>query len=86
MLLVYREMHKVLKSGGRAIIIVKPFIRNWQVIDLPHLTYLLMSRVGFSLEALYKLRLKTKSFWRILLYMKSPDLPRLMHEYVIVAR
>ena len=86
MLLVYNEMRKVLKPNGRAIVIVKPFIKNRQVIDLPHLTYLLMSRVGFSLEALYKLRLGSQSFWRILLYRKNPDLPRLMHEYVIVAK
>jgi intein/homing endonuclease len=86
MLLVYHNMYSVLKPGGRAIVIVKPFIKNRQVIDLPHLTYLLMSRVGFALEALYKLRLEAQSFWRILFYRKNPDVPRLMHEYVIVAR
>jgi len=86
MLLVYREMHKVLKPGGRAIVIVKPFIKERRVVDLPHITYLLMAKVGFALETLYKLRLKTLSFWRNLYYQKNPDVPRIMHEYVLVCR
>jgi predicted RNA methylase len=86
MLLVYSEMRKVLREGCRAIVIVKPFVKNRQVIDLPYLTYLLMSKVAFTLEALYKLRLETLSFWRILHYRKNPDIPRLEHEYVIVAK
>jgi hypothetical protein len=86
MLLVYREMRKVLREEGRAIVIVKPFAKNRKIIDLPYLTYLLMSKVGFSLEALYKLRLEVQSFWRVLYYRKNPDVPRIMHEYVIVAR
>jgi len=86
MLLVYREMRKVLREEGRAIVIVKPFAKNRKIIDLPYLTYLLMSMVGFALEALYKLRLEVQSFWRVLYYRKNPDLPRIMHEYVIVAR
>jgi predicted RNA methylase len=86
MLLVYSEMRKVLREGGRAIVIVKPFVKNRQVIDLPYLTYLLMSKVAFTLEALYKLRLETLSFWRILHFRKNPDIPRLEHEYVIVAK
>jgi predicted RNA methylase len=86
MLLVYREMRKVLRKEGRAIVIVKPFAKNRKIIDLPYLTYLLMSKVGFALEALYKLRLEVQSFWRVLYYRKNPDVPRIMHEYVIVAR
>jgi DNA modification methylase len=86
MLLVYREMRKVLRKEGRAIVIVKPFAKNRKIIDLPYLTYLLMSKVGFALEALYKLRLEVQSFWRVLYYRKHPDVPRIMHEYVIVAR
>jgi hypothetical protein len=45
-----------------------------------------MSKVAFTLEALYKLRLETLSFWRILHFRKNPDIPRLEHEYVIVAK
>jgi DNA modification methylase len=86
MLKVYREMWKVLKPGGRAIIIVKPFIRNKRVIDLPYYTYLLMRLCGFELEKLYKLRLERQSFWRILFYRKHPEVPRIAHEYVLVCR
>jgi len=86
MLKVYNEMYKVLKPNGYAIIIIKPFIRNKQVIDLPYYTWLMMKRVGFKLEKIYKLRLEIKSFWRILYYKKNPNVPRINHEYVIVCR
>ena len=86
MLKVYREMWKVLKPGGRAIIVIKPFYRNKKPIDLPYHTYLLMRKVGFELEKLYKLRLKRQSFWRTLYYKKYPEIPRLNHEYVLVMR
>jgi hypothetical protein len=80
------EMFKVLKPNGLAIIIVKPFIRNRKVVDLPWHTWLLMAKVGFKLEKLYKLRLKQQSFWRIHQYRKFPDIERICHEYIIVAR
>jgi DNA modification methylase len=86
MLKVYHEMYKVLKPGGLAIVVVKPYIRNKKIIDLPYYTYLLMERVGFKLEKLYKLRLSNMSFWRILYYKRYPDVPRIAHEYVIVMK
>jgi hypothetical protein len=86
MLKVYREMWKVLKPDGRAIIIVKPFIRNKKVVDLPWHTWLLMAKVGFTLERLYKLRLKQQSFWRILYYKKNSGVPKIAHEYVIITQ
>jgi len=86
MLKVYHEMYKVLKPNGVAIIVVKPYIRNKKVVDLPYYTYLLMERVGFRLEKLYKFRLPTKSFWRILYYRRFPTVPIIAHEYVIVAK
>jgi DNA modification methylase len=85
MLLVYTECFKVLKPGGNCVVVVKPFIREKKVIDLPYYTWLLMRRVGFRLKALHKFRLPTKSFWRVLYYRKHPEVPELAHEYVIVA-
>jgi len=85
MMKVYNEMYKVLKPNGYAIVVIKPFIRNKQVIDLPYYTWLLMERAGFKLEKLYKFRLPTKSFWRVLYYKKHPEVPEIAHEYVIVA-
>jgi len=86
MLKVYSEMYRVLKPSGLAIIIVKPFQRHFKIVDLPFHTYLLMQRVGFRLIKLYKLRLKQASFWRILIYKKHPELPRINHEYVLVCQ
>jgi DNA modification methylase len=83
---VYGEMFKVLKPSGLAIIVVKPFVRQKRVVDLPYHTWLLMAKVGFKLEKLYKLRLANLSFWRILYAKKHPEVPRIAHEYAIVAR
>jgi DNA modification methylase len=84
MMKVYSEMYKVLKPNGYAIVVIKPFIRKKQVVDLPYYTWLMMEKVGFKLEKLYKFRLPTKSFWRILYYKKHPEVPEIAHEYVIV--
>jgi hypothetical protein len=84
MLLVYRECFKVLKPSGHCVVVVKPFIRKKQVVDLPYYTWLLMRRVGFRLKALHKLRLEQESFWRKLYYRRFPTIPKLSHEYIIV--
>jgi len=80
----YREMWKVLKPEGLCIIVIKPFIRNKKVVDLPWHTWLLLEKVGFKLAKLYKLRLKNPSFWRILYTKKYPGVPEIKHEYVLV--
>jgi DNA modification methylase len=86
MLCVYREIWKVLKPGGLAIIVVRPFIRRKKVIDLPYYTYLLMSKVGFKLVELLKLYLYRGSFWRVLYHKKYPEVPRIAYEYVLVCK
>jgi len=86
MLKVYKEMAKVLKPNGLAIIVIKPFIRNKQVVDLPYHTWLLLEKAGFKLVKLYKLRLKQHSFWRILYRKKYPRVPEIKHEYVLVTQ
>ena len=86
MLLVYDGMYKILKKDGYAIVVIKPFQRRFKIVDLPYYTWLLMEKVGFRLEKLYKFRLPTQSFWRILMAKKHPELPKIAHEYIIVAR
>ena len=83
---VYSECFKVLKPDGKMITIIKPFIRNKKVVDLPWETYLLLSRAGFELELAYKLLLKRLSFWRLQYYRKYPEVPMVKHEYVLVCR
>jgi hypothetical protein len=84
MLRCYQQCFQVLKPGGRIIIIVKPFVRNKKVVDLPYHTWLLLEKCGFKLYDVLKFRLPSKSFWRILQYRDYPDLERLRHEYVLV--
>jgi len=86
MLKVYMEMWKVLKPEGSAIVVIKPFIRNKKVVDLPWHTWLLLEKVGFKLTKLYKLHLKQDSFWRILYKKKYPHVAEIKHEYVIVCQ
>jgi len=86
MLKVYTEMFRVLKKSGRAIVIVKPFIREKKCIDLPLHSWLLMQKAGFKLEKVLKLRLKQESFWRILYHRRFPEVPKIKHEYIIIAR
>jgi len=84
MLKVYSECYKALKPGGKIAIIIKPFIRNKQVVDLPWHTHLLMTKVGFKPHEFFKYRLKHQSFWRVLYYKKHPEVPRIAHEYILV--
>jgi tRNA G10 N-methylase Trm11 len=86
MLLVYKNMFDVLRPGGVACVVVKPFIKGRRVVDLPYITWCLLRAVGFALEKAYKWRIERPSFWRILLYKKNPEFPRLNHEYVVVVR
>jgi len=64
MLKVYREMFKVLKPGGLAIIVLKNFIRNWKVVDLIGDTVKLCEFCGFKLVKRIRFVLPQQSFWR----------------------
>jgi len=83
---VYGEFYKVLKYGGYAIVVVKPFIRNFKVIDLPHHTYELMTSCGFRLAKLMKHSGIGRSLWRIMYYRKNQDVPEIRHEYVLIMK
>jgi DNA modification methylase len=86
MLKVYSEMFTVIKSGGIAAVIVKPFIRERKVVDLPFQTWLLMQKCGFQLTNVYKQRLDQQSFWRVLYMKKNPEVPEIWHEWVLVCK
>jgi hypothetical protein len=86
MLMVYKNMFEVLKPGGIACVVVKPFIKDRRVVDLPYITWCLLKAVGFMLEKAYKWRIERPSFWRILYAKKNPGVPLVAHEYVVVVR
>jgi DNA modification methylase len=86
MLLVYKNMFEILRPGGTACVVVKPFIKDRKVVDLPYITWCLLRAVGFVLLKAYKWRIERPSFWRILLYKRNPTLPRINHEYILVCR
>jgi hypothetical protein len=86
MLLVYKNMFEILRPGGTACVVVKPFIKDRKVVDLPYITWCLLRAVGFTLEKAYKWRIERPSFWRILYAKKNPDVPLVAHEYVVVVK
>ncbi len=81
---VYEETFDNLRRGGIACIVVKPFVRNKKIIDLPMETYQLLEKCGFILQDVLKMRLNQLSFWRILQYRKFPYQSQIRHEYVLV--
>jgi DNA modification methylase len=86
MLLVYKNMFEVLKPGGVACVVVKPFIKDRKPVDLPYITWCLLRAVGFVLEKAYKWRIEKPSFWRLLYSKRFPAVPQVSHEYVVVVR
>jgi len=81
---IYHEAFQVLRKGGKAIIVVRPFIRNRKVVDLPHITAQLLRSTGYFIRAINKYRIEP-SFWRRNYEKKYPDVPKLRHEYAIIA-
>jgi DNA modification methylase len=65
MLKVYHECWKVLKPNGLMILVLKNFIRNYEVVNLVEDTIKLCQAVGFKLKRRIHHVLNTKSFWRI---------------------
>lgn len=84
MLQVYRECWKVLKKGGKLIIIVKNFIRNKTIVRLDEDTIKLCQAAGFKLIDRYYRKLKQKSFWRILYHRKHPEVPTIDYEHILI--
>jgi tRNA G10 N-methylase Trm11 len=86
MLRVYVQMFHVLRPGGVACVVVKPFVKDRKVVDLPYITWCLLRAVGFILEKAYKWRIERPSFWRVLYSKRFPEVPQVAHEYVVVVR
>jgi hypothetical protein len=86
MLLVYKNMFEVLRPGGVACVVVKPFVKDKKVVDLPYITWCLLRNFGFTLEKAYKWRIERPSFWRVLYSKRFPEVPQVSHEYVVVVR
>ena len=86
MRIVYRNCWRALKPNGLMILVVKPFIRNQQVIHLERDTQKLCESVGFTfLEEHYR-RLTHMSFWLTLYYRKHPKVERVDKEFILVFR
>jgi len=88
MLTVYEQCYLVLKQGGKMIVIVKPFVRNFKVVKLHGHTIKLCELAGFVLKEVLLFKLPQKSFWRILYQKKHgskvKDLNLLDYEWVLV--
>jgi len=86
MRIVYQNCWRALKTNGLMILVVKPFIRNQQVIHLERDTQKLCESVGFTfLEEHYR-RLTHMSFWRTLYAKKYPKVERVEKEFILVFR
>ncbi|MBW2561377.1 MAG: site-specific DNA-methyltransferase [Deltaproteobacteria bacterium] len=87
---VYQECFRVLRPGGRMVLVVKRFIRNKRVVKLDLDTKLLCERAGFVHEATKLFRLPSRSFWRILYRKKFgnevPEIDTLDYEFVLIFR
>jgi DNA modification methylase len=70
---VYSECFKVLKPGGKMVLVVKCFIRNKKVVRLDLDTKRLCEAVGFRWVETKLFKLPFRSFWRILQFKKYGD-------------
>ena len=62
---MYRECFKLLKPSGVMVLVLKNFVRNYQVVDLVSNTIQLCEVAGFRLVKLIKHKVNGQSFWRI---------------------
>jgi len=81
---VYRECWKVLKPGGRMVLVTRNFIRAKQVIRLDLDTIKLCESAGFRLLDRWYFKLPTLSFWINNFRNKHPDYPKVDYEDVLV--
>lgn len=85
---VYAGCYEVLKPQGRMILVVKDFIRNFQIVELHTHTRQLCESCGFIHKETLLFKLPQQSFWRILFKKKYgdkvKDLDKLDYEWILV--
>jgi len=88
MKLVYQECHRVLKSEGIMVLVLKGFTRDGKYVDLPSDTKTLAESLGFKLFDRWARELWSLSFWRILQRRRDPEAfdERLRFEEVLAFR
>ena len=84
MLGVYTECWKVLRQGGRMVLVTRNFIRAAKVIRLDLDTINLCEEAGFRLLDRWYFKLPMKSFWINNLRSKYPDYPEVDYEDILV--
>ena len=83
---VYREVYRVLRPGGRMVVVVKGVSRNRSYVDLPSRTAKVCQEVGFAYEEVVARYIPHLSFWRRLQAQRYGLDPRLRYEYALVFR
>jgi predicted methyltransferase len=81
---VYSEAFKVLKPGGRMILVLKDFVRNKKIVRLDLDTKKLCEAAGFRWVETKLFRLPSKSFWRVLYEKKYPEVDTSLLKYEFV--
>ena len=84
MLRVYQESYKVLRARGKMVLVTKNFIRDKQVVRLDLDTIKLCESVGFNLIDHWYFKVPKLSFWKNLYHEKFPEVPKVLHEDVLV--
>jgi DNA modification methylase len=85
MLTVYGQCYDVLKPGGKIVIIVKDYIRNFKRVPLGENTIKMLEKVGFQYQESYFRKLNNFSFWIHNYRKKYPEADKVDHEEIIVA-
>jgi DNA modification methylase len=85
MLEVYQQCYDVLKPGGKIIIIVKDYIRNFKRVPLGENTKKLLEKAGFQYQTSYWRKLNKLSFWILNYRKKYPHAEKVDHEEIIIA-
>ena len=82
---VYSQCYDVLKPGGKIVIIVKDYIRNFKRVPLGDNTIKMLENVGFQYKESHFRKLNNFSFWIHNYRKKYPEADKVNHEEIIVA-